>query len=74
MSQLPLELQRLGDADRAQELLLQVARARTLTVLQRLDGRRKRSVLQFLTEGGLIDRSNPVIGLRGADLSGAALN
>jgi len=74
MSQLPLELQRLGDADRAQELLLQVARARTLTVLQRLDGPRKRSVLQFLTEGGLIDRSNPVIGLRGADLSGAALN
>jgi hypothetical protein len=74
MSQLPLELQRLGDADRAQELLLQVARARTLTVLQRLDGRRKRSVLQFLTEGGLIDRSNPVIGLRGADISGAALN
>src|SRR5215213_125728 len=66
MSQLPLELQSLGDADRnAQELLLQVARARTLTVLQRLDGRRKRSVLQFLTEGGLIDQSNPVIGLRG---------
>jgi hypothetical protein len=75
MSQLPLELQSLEDADgNAQELLMQVARARTLTVLQRLDGRRKRSVLQFLFEGGLIERSDPIIGLRGADLSDADLN
>jgi len=75
MSQLPLELRSLeGASQNAQELLMQVARARTLTVLQRLDGRRKRSVLQFLTEGGLIDRGNPSIGLRGADLSDADLN
>jgi uncharacterized membrane protein len=75
MSQLPLELRSLeGASQNAQELLMHVARARTLTVLQRLDGRRKRSVLQFLTEGGLIDRGNSSIGLRGADLSDADLN
>jgi uncharacterized protein YjbI with pentapeptide repeats len=50
-----------------------VARARTLTVLPRLDGRRKRSVLQFLVEAGLIDRACSIDDLTGADLEGADL-
>jgi uncharacterized protein YjbI with pentapeptide repeats len=51
-----------------------VAQVRTLTVLTRLDGHRKRSVLQFLFEGNLIDKDDgPVIDLAGADLSGADL-
>ena len=36
-----------------------VARARTLTALTRLDGERKRSVLQFLYESGLISKGRP---------------
>jgi uncharacterized protein YjbI with pentapeptide repeats len=51
-----------------------VARARTLTVLTRLDGARKRSVLQFLYESGLIARDHPIVKLRGSDLSGAYLS
>ncbi len=47
----------------------QIARVRTLTVLPRLDGRRKRSVLQFLYESNLIDRDKPIVTLYGADLS-----
>ena len=50
-----------------------VARARTLTVLGRLDGHRKSSVLQFLRESGLIEKEQPVIDLKGADLSGTNL-
>src|SRR6266436_5235314 len=50
-----------------------IARVRTLTVLPRLDKERKRSVLQFLHESGLIDRDKRIIDLRGADLSGANL-
>ena len=50
------------------------ARARTLTVLPRLDGVRKGSVLQFLSEAGLIAQDSPVIALGGADLSGANLS
>jgi uncharacterized protein YjbI with pentapeptide repeats len=51
-----------------------VARARTLTVLPRLDSWRKRSVLQFLYEAKLINREHPVVSLEGADLSHAALS
>src|SRR5258708_7538098 len=36
-----------------------IARARTLTVLRRLDAERKGSVLQFLQESGLIDKTMP---------------
>jgi uncharacterized protein YjbI with pentapeptide repeats len=50
-----------------------LARARTLTVLPRLDGERKRSVLQFLYESGLIAVDHPVVNLSGADLSEAKL-
>ena len=52
----------------------EVARARTLTALRRVGGRRKRDILQFLHEAGLISRSNPVVDLRGADLREADLS
>jgi hypothetical protein len=64
-----------------------VARARTLTVLSRLDGGRKGSVLEFLYESRLIDREQAfldesdriekrhnIISLEQADLSGANLS
>lgn len=57
-----------GDSLRA------VAQARTLTILTRLDGRRKGSVLQFLYETGLIIREQPVLSLSNADLHGAVLH
>ncbi len=86
--------------DRMSELLLEknlrssqtddevriVARSQTLTVLRSLDGNRKRSLLQFLHESGLIanDESNGIvnleraalhgINLQNADLAGANLN
>jgi len=50
-----------------------LARARTLTVLTRLDASRKRSVLQFLYEARLIKRGHVVVDLRQADLSEADL-
>ncbi|WP_281558885.1 pentapeptide repeat-containing protein [Thalassomonas sp. RHCl1] len=66
-----------------------LARARTLTVLSQLDGRRKGYLLRFLYEAGLISAAAPVITLGGgifgeasvdetvlsrADLSGAVLS
>jgi uncharacterized protein YjbI with pentapeptide repeats len=63
----PLHRAQVGDS------LSTVARARTLTVLARLDGQRKRSVVQFLYESGLISADRPVLDLSGADLSGADL-
>lgn len=50
-----------------------LARARTLTVLGRLDSGRKRSVLQFLYEAGLIKRRHNIISLQQANLRGANL-
>jgi Pentapeptide repeats (8 copies) len=50
-----------------------IARVRTLTVLPRLDGLRKGSVLQFLHESGLIEKDKRIIDLRGANLGGASL-
>ena len=51
-----------------------LARARTRTVLARLDGPRKGRVVQFLYEALLLNKENPVVSLsdvrlRGADLS-----
>jgi uncharacterized protein YjbI with pentapeptide repeats len=49
-----------------------LARARTLTVLGRLDTSRKEEVMQFLVEADLVqgvDGRDPIIGLSGADLS-----
>ena len=48
-----------------------LARARTLTVLERLDPSRKSAVAQFLVEAGLVQRVEeraPLIELRGANL------
>ncbi len=72
--------------DRIEELLLKVklrtarnkevrnlARIRTLTVLRQLDGNRKRIVINFLYEAGLISKEKPIIDLAGADLTGADL-
>jgi uncharacterized protein YjbI with pentapeptide repeats len=42
-------------------VLSSVARARTLTVLSRLDGDRKSSVLEFLYESGLIDQEQVLL-------------
>jgi hypothetical protein len=69
----PLHKARVGDS------LSTVARARTLTVLPRLNGDRKGSVMQFLYESGLIianeakDRTT-IISVRGSDLSDADLS
>src|SRR5215217_191957 len=50
-----------------------VARARTLTVLPRLDGGRKARVVQFLYESNLIAKDRAVLDLSGTNLSGADL-
>src|SRR5215210_5869919 len=53
-----------------------LARARALTVLERLDPSRKTAVVQFLVEAKLVQRvagTGPIISLNGADLSGAYL-
>ena len=50
-----------------------IARVRTLTVLARLDEDRKRIVLLFLHDSGLIDKGKCIVALDGADLSGANL-
>jgi hypothetical protein len=54
--------------------LSSVARARTLTMLPRLDGRRKARVVQFLYESGLVSTGHRVVDLRGADLENASLS
>jgi uncharacterized protein YjbI with pentapeptide repeats len=53
-----------------------LARARTLTVLGRLDRSGKIALMQFLVEADLVqrvDRREPIISLRGADLSDVGL-
>jgi uncharacterized protein YjbI with pentapeptide repeats len=50
-----------------------LARARTLTILGRVDGARKRSVVQFLNESQLFEKDQAIVDLRGADLRGADL-
>lgn len=71
MSELLLEknLRKSGDDDEVRK----IARVRTLTVLPRLDGERKKSVLQFLYESGLIIKGQSIIDLDGADLKDADL-
>jgi hypothetical protein len=78
----PLHKAQAGDS------LSTVARALTRTVLSRLDGGRKRSVLEFLYESRLIDqghalrdeesnlikRRHNIVSLERADLSGADLS
>jgi uncharacterized protein YjbI with pentapeptide repeats len=50
-----------------------VARARTLTVLPRLDSDHKARAVQFLYESGLVDTEQRIVDLTGANLRGAAL-
>ena len=45
-----------------------VARTKTLSVLRRLDAERKVTLLQFLHEARLINATNPIIRMDGADL------
>ncbi len=61
----PLRKSKKGDEVRT------LGRARTFTVLRRLDSERKGRVLQFLYEAGLIDKDPLVLDLMGADLSEA---
>jgi uncharacterized protein YjbI with pentapeptide repeats len=65
----PLRKSKEGDEART------FAQAQTLTVLGRLDGDRKGSVMQFLYESGLImfGTQPGMVDLKGADLSGANL-
>jgi hypothetical protein len=51
-----------------------LARARTLTVLRRLDSGRKRSVLDFLYEAELIRMPDPIIVLGSPDIQYSAAN
>ena len=71
MSELLLEkkLRESGEDDEVRK----IARVRTLTVLPRLDGKRKAHVLQFLHEAGLIEKGKRIVDLDGADLSKANL-
>jgi uncharacterized protein YjbI with pentapeptide repeats len=69
MSQLLLDRNgRLRESQEGDEVRT-LARARTLTVLTRLDGGRKGSVLRFLYEADLITKDRLVLNLDGADLT-----
>ena len=50
-----------------------IARVRTLTVLSGLNAKRRRRVIQFLRESGLVNKDRCIIDLEGADLSGVDL-
>jgi len=51
-----------------------IARVRTLTVLPRLDGERKKIVVKFLYDSGLIDKGSSIVDLSDADLSSIDLH
>src|SRR6266516_4333272 len=73
MSELLLH-EKLRDSAEEDEIR-KIARVRTLTILPRLDANRKRSVLQFLYESGLIDNGKwCIVDLDGANLCGANLS
>ena len=55
------------------DVVRDVARIRTLTILRGLDAKRKGVVLQFLCEAGLIEKEKPIVKLEDADLGGADL-
>jgi uncharacterized protein YjbI with pentapeptide repeats len=73
MAQLLADKERPLHRARPDDNLSVGARARTLTALSRLDNSRKRNVLQFLYEAGLITTNRVVLDLRGAALNGADL-
>jgi hypothetical protein len=74
MAQLLADKERPLHRARPDDNLSVGARARTLTALSRLDNSRKRSVLQFLYEAGLITKYRVVLDLQGAALNEAALS
>jgi hypothetical protein len=73
MSQLLTDEKRPLARSQPGDNLSAVARARTLSVLPRLGGNRKRSVVEFLYESGLLFKDRIVFPITGADLSGAYL-
>ena len=78
MSTLLLEknLRNSGSSEEGTEVRT-LARARTLTVLRRLDPSRKTALMQFLVEADLVQRvdgRDPIISLRGADLNNVDLS
>jgi uncharacterized protein YjbI with pentapeptide repeats len=74
MSQLLTDKDRLLCQAKEHEEARTLARARTLTVLARLDGERKWSVLMFLQEAELISiKDGPVVSLKWANLQDAHL-
>jgi hypothetical protein len=73
MSQMLIDKERPLRRARPGEDLSVVARARTLTVLPRLDSERRGSVVRFLYESGLITKDRCVLDLSKADLSRADL-
>jgi len=73
MSQMLIDKERPLRRARPGEDLSVVARARTLTVLPRLDSERRGSVVRFLYESGLITKDRRVLDLSKADLSRADL-
>ena len=72
MSELLLT-EHLGELKPEYEEVRKIARARTLTVLQRLDAVRRFSVLLFLHESGLIKKGQCIVELDIANLQGADL-
>lgn len=46
-----------------------IARVRTLTTLEQLDGMRKGVLFRFLYESGLISKDDPIVVMKGANLS-----
>jgi uncharacterized protein YjbI with pentapeptide repeats len=71
MSELILHEDLLGSDPKKE--VREIARIQTLTVLNRLDGKRKGRVLQFLNDSKLINKDKAIIDLKGANLSGANL-
>jgi uncharacterized protein YjbI with pentapeptide repeats len=74
MSQLMLDGDLLRGSDGGSEEVRTLARARTQTVLARLNSRRKGSVVQFLYEASLIDKEHPVVSLYNVVLGDADLS
>jgi uncharacterized protein YjbI with pentapeptide repeats len=72
MSALLLE-KNLRDSEEDSEAR-RLARARTLTVLERLSPDRKGSVVRFLYESALVQKGNPIVDLATANLSNADLS
>jgi Pentapeptide repeats (8 copies) len=72
MSELLLEKNLRNSAE--DDEVRKIARVRTLTILHRLDSKRKGNVLQFLHESKLINKDKRIIDLNGANLQNANLS